>query len=410
MMSIRQYEDIVGRAYVDTICQKAEQFSEKHILCINSTWQGGGVAEMLNSIVPLFNNIGIPLGWRILHGNPDFFKITKKFHNALQGEAINLSKMKKKMYHETNRRFSIFTHIDHDLVIVHDPQPLPLIKFYEKKQPWIFRCHIDILNPNHTVWNYLKPFVECYDHIVVSGEDFKQSINVPQTVIYPAIDPLTVKNRKITEKTIDRYLRKFKIERERPIIVQVSRFDKWKDPLGVIKIFELVRKKEECTLVLIGSFASDDPEGQRIFENAKKKVERSPYKNDIKLILNGPDIMVNCLQRAAAVVIQKSLKEGFGLTVTEALYKGTPVVASNIGGIPLQVIDGMNGFLHEPTDYESFSKSVITLLRDKQLRDTLGNRGREHVIRNFLITRLILDWLTLFEKVFGITTDRSAGM
>jgi trehalose synthase len=400
--NLSSYARIVGKPELDKIHAEAEKLSGKHITCINSTYQGGGVAEILNSLVPLFDQVGVDFGWRILHGTPDFFTITKKFHNGLQGSKINLSQRKKDIYYETNRRFSTFTHIHHDLVIVHDPQPLPLISFYKKTQPWIFRCHIDISNPNKEVWNYLKGFIQKYDRFVVSLPEYqKADLDIPQSVINPAIDPLTAKNKAVSETKISKYLEKFGIDRKKPIISQVSRFDPWKDPIGVVKIFERVRKRMDCQLVLLGQFATDDPEGHKILMSLQKKVDKSPFKNDIKLVVVDNAFLVNCLQRASSVVIQKSLKEGFGLTVSEALYKGTPVVASKVGGIPLQVIDGVNGFLNSPYDLRGFSESVIKLLKDEKLRATMGKAGKEHVRNNFLITRLMLDWLYLMKKLLS---------
>jgi trehalose synthase len=401
--NLSSYSKIVGKPEIDKIYVEAEKLSGKHITCVNSTYQGGGVAEILNSLVPLFDQVGVDFGWRILHGTPDFFTITKKFHNGLQGSKINLSQRKKEIYCEANRRFSTFTHLEyHDLVIIHDPQPLPLISFYKKTQPWIFRCHIDISNPNKEVWDYLKGFIQKYDHFVVSLPEYKKDdLNIPQSVIHPAIDPVTAKNKPVSETKISEYLAKFGIDRKKPIISQVSRFDPWKDPIGVVKIFERVRKKMDCQLVLLGQFATDDPEGHKTLLSIQKKVDKSPFKNDIKLLVVDNAFLVNCLQRASLVVVQKSLKEGFGLTVSEALYKGTPVVASKVGGIPLQVIDGENGFLHSPQDLKGFSDSIIKLLKDDELRATMGKAGKEHVTRNFLITRLMLDWLYLMNKVLS---------
>jgi trehalose synthase len=401
--SLSSYGHIVGKQQIDEIYAEAEKLRGKHITCVNSTFQGGGVAEILNSIVPMFDQVGVDFGWRILHGTPDFFTITKKFHNALQGDPINLSRRKKDIYFETNRRFSTFTHLEqHDLVIIHDPQPLPLISFYKKTQPWIFRCHIDISNPNKEVWEYLKGFIQKYDHFVVSLPEYKKDdLNMSQTVIHPAIDPLTAKNKPVSETKIIKYLEKFGIDYKKPTISQVSRFDPWKDPLGVVKVFERVRKKTSCQLVLLGQFATDDPEGHKILLSLQKKVDKSPFKSDIKLLVVDNAFLVNCLQRASAVVIQKSLKEGFGLTVTEALYKGTPVVASKVGGIPLQVIDNENGFLHNPHDLNGFSSSIIKLLKDEKLRAAMGKAGKEHVKKNFLITRLMLDWLHLMNNVLS---------
>ena len=265
----------------------------KHILCINSTSQGGGVAEILKSTVFMINTVGIGLGWRTLHGSSDFFTVTKKIHNALQGDRKKITRRDKDIYYNTNERFSVFTHIDHDMVIIHDPQPLPLIDFYKKTQPWIFRCHIDLSNPYPPTWNYLKKFVAKYDHFVVSKENYKKRLKVRQSVIYPAIDPFITKNKKLSKRTIVKNLRNNGIETDIPMITQISRFDKWKDPLGVIRIFEKVRKREECQLVLSGSFSVDDPEGQRIFEKVENKVQSSRYAENIKLLLNATDTMVN---------------------------------------------------------------------------------------------------------------------
>jgi trehalose synthase len=408
MKRFSDYAKIVGKHEIDEIHAKADKLKGKHIVCFNSTYQGGGVAEILNSLIPLFDEVGVDFGWRILHGTPDFFTITKKFHNALQGNNINLSETKKEIYVETNRRFSTFTHIDHDLVIIHDPQPLPLINFYKKKQPWIFRCHIDISAPNMKVWEYLKCFIQKYDHFVVSLPEYqKKDLDIPQSVIHPAIDPLSTKNKPVSQTKISTYLSKFGIERKKPIISQISRFDPWKDPIGVVRIFELVRKTMDCQLVLLGQFAADDPEGQKILQSLQKKVEKSPFKNDIKLILQDNAFLVNCLQKASSVVVQKSIKEGFGLTVSEALYKETPVVASKVGGIPLQISDGLNGFLHDPDDFKGFSNSIVKLLKDDKLRVAMGKAGKAHVEKNFLLTRLMIDWLDLMNSILSQKSKNS---
>lgn len=398
-MKVEDYREVVGDNTMQQLYEHAEKLKDKHLLCINSTYQGGGVAEMLNSVVFLFNDLDIQFGWRVLHGSPDFFTVTKKIHNALQGDIINFSKQKRKVYHETNARFAKITHIVHDLVLVHDPQPLPMIEFYEKKQPWIWRGHIDLEKPNKRVWKHMRKYMNKYDEVVVSRKQYtKKKVKPPQSIIYPAIDPLSPKNKHINKRESRKFLKKHGIKLDKPIISQVSRFDKWKDPIGVIKVFEKVRKKVDCRLVLLGSLAADDPEGQEIFQKVDRKVEKSEYKRDIQLVLVENNVLVNCLQRESAVVIQKSLREGFGLTVSEALYKKTPVVSTKVGGIPLQVIDGVTGFLHKPKSYKKIAESVVKLLKDEDLRKKMGEAGHEHVKENFLITRLMLDWMKLFEK------------
>ncbi len=400
--SLDDYADVVGDGVIAEIYRRARNLYDKRIIHINSTYQGGGVAEILNSLVPLMNDVGIEADWRILHGTPDFFMITKKFHNALQGDRINLSEMKKRIYVHINEIFSIYCHIDHDCVMVHDPQPLPLIRFYRKRQPWVWRCHVDISNPNVELWNYLKRFILRYDVVIVSCDKFKRvDLPVEQWVIPPAIDPLSPKNMEISESTIEKYLKKFGIPTDKPIIAQISRFDKWKDPEGVIEVFKLVREEVDCRLVLCGSMAMDDPEGHKIYERVSRKARRLIEREDVILVTAENHILVNALQRAADVIIQKSIREGFGLTVTEALWKEKPVVASNVGGISIQIRDGENGFLLDPRDVKGFASRVVKLLKDKKLAREMGNRGREVVRKRFLITRLLLDHLNLLNSIIS---------
>ncbi len=397
---LEDYRGIVGDEVISSIYRKARRLYGRHILHINSTYQGGGVAEILNSLVTLMNDVGIETGWRILHGTPDFFTVTKKFHNALQGEPLHLTKMKKQLYLENNENFSRFTHIDHDCVIVHDPQPLPLIKFYPKGQPWIWRCHIDLSNPIDELFDYLKTFILRYDLVVLSSEDYKrQDLPVEQRRIYPSIDPLSPKNKDISPNLISAHLKKFGVNLDKPLITQVSRFDKWKDPEGVIKVFKRVREKVDCRLVLCGSMATDDPESLRIYTKVYRSAKHLLEKGEIIFITSENQILVNALQRVSTVIIQKSLREGFGLTVTEALWKGTPVVASNVGGIPLQIVDGENGFLLDPQDLDGFAARIVAILQDIDLAKELGQKGREWVRKNFLITRHLIDYLDLLNEI-----------
>jgi len=340
------------------------------------------------------------MDWRILRGTPDFFTITKKFHNALQGDSINLTEIKKRIYVQTNEEFSSYCHIDHDCVIIHDPQPLPLIKFYKKRQPWIWRCHIDISNPNKQLWEFLKGFILRYDAVIISSEKYgRRDLPVEQRVIYPAIDPLSPKNMEISSEIVHKYLRKFGIPADKPLIVQISRFDKWKDPEGVIEIFKLVKEKIDCRLVLCGSMATDDPEGWTVYERVRRKARRLIERKEVLLITSENNILVNALQRSSAVVIQKSIKEGFGLTVTEALWKEKPVVASNVGGIPAQIENGVNGFLANPYDIGGFADRIVQILTNPSLAREVGKRGREVVRKKFLITRLLLDYLELLNDI-----------
>ena len=396
MRSLEEYRGIIGDEVISSIYRKARRLYGVGVLHINSTYVGGGVAEMLTSLVPLMNDVGLQADWRTFHGSPDFFTVTKKFHNALQGDKINLTENKKKVYLQTNENFSTYCHLNHNFIIVHDPQPLPLIKFYKKKQPWIWRCHIDLTNPNRALWEFLKKFLLRYDIIILSSEKYKRKdLPVEQRIIYPAIDPLSPKNMELSEKTIRNYLKKFNIPTDKPIITQISRFDKWKDPEGVLEVYKMVKEEVNARLVLCGSMAPDDPEGWAVLERVRRKAKKLVEKGDVILINSENSILVNVLQRVSSAVIQKSLREGFALVVTEAIWKGTPVVASNVGGIPLQIKDGENGFLVEPTDLKGFAERLIYLLKNPKLAKEMGNKGKEMARKNFLITRLLSDYLDL---------------
>jgi len=399
-LSLDHYRKIVGDKVISDIYKRARGFYGKRILHINSTYYGGGVAEILSALVPLMNDVGIAADWRMLRGSPDFFNITKKFHNALQGNPINLTEMKRKIYIQTMIDFSSYCQIEQDCIIIHDPQPLPLIKFYTKTQPWIWRIHIDLSNPNDELWDVFKEFILKYDIIILSSKKYKRKdLPVEQRIIAPAIDPLSVKNKEINDKTISKYLKKFNIPTDKPIISQISRFDKWKDPEGVIESYKIVKEKVNCRLVLCGSTAIDDPESNQIFERVKRKINHFIKNNDVILITSDNNILVNALQRSSAVIVQKSIREGFGLTVTEALWKRKPVVASNVGGIPLQIKDGETGFLVEPHDNKKFAERILSILKDPKLAENLGEKGRAVVEKNFLITRLLLDYLNLLKEV-----------
>jgi len=400
---LEDYRSIVGDQVITEIYDRARALKDRHIVQINSTYQGGGVAEMLSSLIPLMNYVGVNSGWRILHGNPDFFGITKKFHNALHGERINLTPIKKQIYLRTNERFAVFTHMNHDCVIVHDPQPLPLINFYPKTQPWIWRCHVDLSGPDPELWKYLKKFLLRYDMVIVSNEKYIQpDLPVEQRVCPPAIDPCSPKNMDLPLPVMKKYLRKFGIPTDKPLIAQVSRFDKWKNPEKVIDIFREVKKKVDCRLVLCGSMAGDDPEAQEIFCHIQDSASHLTPNRDVILITNENHILVNAIQRAASVIIQRSSKEGFGLTVAEALWKEKPVVASNIGGILLQIEDGVSGYLVDPDDTDGFVKRTVELLEHPDLGRQMGLKGKETVREKFLITRLLFDHIVFVKEAIDM--------
>jgi trehalose synthase len=401
MHSLEDYRDIVGDDVIAEIYRLARPLYGKKVLHINSTYYGGGVAEILYSLVPLLNFAGIDADWRTVRGTPEFFNITKKFHNAIQGEPIRMTDIKASLYIENNQDFASYCKIDADCVIIHDPQPLPLIRFYKKRQHWIWRCHVDLSHPNEDLWNFLKGFILAYDGIVVSDEQYvRKELPIKYTIIEPAIDPLSSKNKDIPEDLIERTLLKYGVPTDKPLITQISRFDKWKDPENVIEVFKLVRKECICRLVLCGNMASDDPEGWDIFERARNTAGPLLDSKDIILLTVEDNILVNALQRKSSVILQKSIREGFGLTVTEALWKAKPVVASNVGGIPRQVIDNKTGFLVEPDDIQECADIVSSILKHPKVGNYLGEQGKEHVRKNFLITRLIIDELKLLNRIF----------
>ncbi len=394
---LERYVGVIDSDVVAEIQRTARSIYGLHVLHINSTFHGGGVAGMLNSLVPLMNDVGINADWNLLYGAPALFAVTKKLHNGLQGEDVDLTEEEMNGYLSVNRTFALYSPIVHDIVIVHDPQPLPLIRFVRRENPWVWRCHIDVSSPNPDVERALLPFVLRYDGAVVSSEAYRRpDWSIETHIAPPAIDPFSELNMELTDEEIAEKLAMYKIPTDKPLLVQVSRFDKWKDPVGVLRIFEKVRQEVDCRLVLLGNMATDDPEGPVIFTQIS---ERAAKMNDVLLITQSDPVLVNALQRRAAVVLQMSLREGFGLTVSEALWKGTPVVASRVGGIPLQVIDGTSGFLVAPGDCDGAAERIVQLLQDSTLREEFAATGRERVRRNFLMPRLLLDWLRIFREL-----------
>jgi len=398
---LEDYRGIVSDAILSDLHKRASKLYDKHVVHVNSTAAGGGVAEILYTLVPLMNDVGVDCGWRVLVGGNDFFNVTKSFHNGLQSESLKLSEQKLRIYTEANENFAAYSHFErHDAVIIHDPQPLPMIRFYKKRQPWIWRCHIDLTDPNPALWEFLKGYILRYDMMIVSHEQYlRPDLLIEQRVINPAIDPLSQKNIDLPDETIAKYIRRFEIPLDKPLITQVSRFDKWKDPEGVIEVFRLVLEHVDCRLVLAGNMATDDPEGIEMFEGVKRKAADLIESGRVITIIGASDTEINALQRVSAVILQKSLREGFGLTVSEAMWKQTPVVASRVGGIPLQVIDGETGFLVDPTDFAQCADRVVTLLKDHSLADEMARRGKEHVRENFLITRLLGHDLQLLDDL-----------
>ena len=397
-VGLEDYEPFIGSETHDRISRKAEALKDLHVVNLNSTYYGGGVAELLSSLTLLFNCVGIKTGWRIIQGSPDFFSVTKKIHNALQGGEIRLTEQKKDIYENVVYENSLRNHLDHDMVIIHDPQPLPIIEHYRKSAPWIWRCHVDLSGPNQELWNYLSQFIEKYDAVIFSIKEYKQDLKTPQFFFLPAIDPFSIKNRKLNTEEIDERLSHYDIPTDLPLVVQIGRFDPWKDPKGVIDAFRIARKQVDCTLVLLGNIATDDPEGAQVYESLLD------CKEDRILILSHQDTaLVNALQRKAAVVLQKSIREGFGLTVAEAMWKGAAVIGGDTGGIRYQIEDGVNGFL--VSSVEEAADRIVQLLKDEELRKKLGKNAIQTVTKKFLLTRYMeqyLDLFSSFETIFRV--------
>jgi trehalose synthase len=386
--SIEEYRPLVGSETVDRILAKAGALRDLSIVNVSSTQYGGGVAEILSPLTLLMNAMGLQTGWRVIEGRPEFFAFTKELHNGLQGESVEITDAKKRAYEQIVFENSLRLHLEHDVVIVHDPQPLPLVQHYPHTGRWFWCCHVDLSLPDAGVWNYLAPFAEQYDAAVFSLPEYARPLRVPQHFIMPAINPFSTINKDLTEQEVDVILAEHGVPNDLPLLVQVSRFDRWKDPLGVIRACERARESIDCRLVLVGSAADDDPEAAGVLQSVQDSAGEST------LVLPVTDaLLVNALQRRAAVILQKSIREGFGLTVAEAMWKGTPVIGGNTGGIRHQIRDGDNGFLVDSV--EQAADRVVQLLRDPALRQRMGARGRETVRQRFLLSRLLEDWLDL---------------
>lgn len=395
MPTIADYVPIVGQSIVDDLSLLAEHLKGKHITHINSTAVGGGVAEILNRMVPLLKELGVETRWDVIKGGEKFYDVTKKIHNALHGKEDPFTEEEFTTFLENGERNLQEMDLSSDIVFVHDPQPITLIK-KKKDNKWIWRCHVDVSNPNQQVWKFLRQFIDQYDASVFSAPSFSQQLPIRQFMIAPSIDPLSDKNKELPQETIDAVLEKYKIVRDKPIVTQISRFDYLKDPVGVIEAFKLVRKYIDCQLILAGGTASDDPEGQKVLAEVQEKANGDP---DIHILLMPHnDLEVNALQRASDVIVQKSIKEGFGLTISEALWKGKPVVAGNVGGIPLQITHKYSGLLCHSIDGAAFA--IKQLLNSPAYAQKLGQNGREHVRNNFLLTRHLKEYMLLFLSLY----------
>jgi trehalose synthase len=391
--TLDDYVSLLGAAEIDELRALARALKERDALMVNSTAVGGGVAEILNRLVPLASELGITIRWEVLEGGADFYEVTKAFHNALHGGPYELPQEAFEIFLAYTEHNRSRLDLDAPFTVIHDPQPVALICGRTPGTPWIWRCHIDLSRRNATVWDFLQPFVNRYDGAVFSSPAFAQRLPIPQYLFFPSIDPLSDKNRELSAGFIEGVLDKFGIDRDRPIITQISRFDRLKDPVGVVRAFKIVKRYFDCQLVLAGGGASDDPEGAAVVEEVRDAVNGDTSIHILELPASSP-LEVNALQRASTVVVQKSLREGFGLTVAEALWKKRPVVASAVGGIPLQVIHKHTGLLAHSVEGTAYQ--IRFLLAHPELAARLGEQGHEHVRENFLVTRNLKSYLLMF--------------
>lgn len=396
--SLDRYEELLGPE-VEELRALARPLSGRSILMVNSTAIGGGVAELLSGVVPILEELSLPARWEVIAGGKDFFEVTKAFHNALHGGPSHLPANAFEIFRAYNEMNRASTRLDSEFVVIHDPQPVGLIDGRENGAGhWIWRCHIDLSHPNPAVWEFLEPWVERYDGAIFSSPEFSRQLPIPQYLFYPSIDPLSEKNRELDPLYVRSVLESFGIDPARPILTQISRFDRLKDPVGVVRAYRIVKRYFDCQLVLAGGGADDDPEGSAVLAETAQEAQGDPDIHLLELPPSSP-LEVNALQRGSTIIIQKSLREGFGLTVTEALWKKKPVVASAVGGIPSQVIHKHTGMLAHSVEGTAYQ--IRYLLSHPELAARLGQQGHEHVREQFLITSNVKRYLTLFLHLSG---------
>jgi len=391
---LENYAEVVGAGEIEELRALARPLRGRGIEMINSTAVGGGVAEILNRLVPLAEELDLGIRWDVMKGAEEFFDVTKSFHNALHGAPYHPKPKDFEIFLSHNERNRASLPLDAEFVVIHDPQPAALI---DARQPglnhWVWRCHIDLSHPNRAVWDFLEKFVSRYDAAMFSSPEFSRQLPIPQYLFYPAIDPLSEKNSPLDPEFIQQVLGRYQIDAQRPILTQISRFDRLKDPVGVIRAYRIVKRYFDCQLVLAGGSASDDPEGALVLKDVLRAADKDPDIKILELPAWAP-LEVNALQRASTIVVQKSLREGFGLTVSEALWKKKPVVASAVGGIPTQIIHKHTGLLAHSVEGTAYQ--IRFLLSHPEIAAKLGENGHQHVKENFLITQKLKRYLALF--------------
>jgi len=400
--SLEDYSAIIGEPRVQEILDLAETLKGARVVHINSTAFGGGVAEILQSLVPLMRDVGLVAEWQVIEGQDEFWDVTKASHNGLQGMDLEFSEEMRDIWRRYNLKFAESFEGEYDFVVVHDPQPAGLLHFHGREggKHWLWRCHIDTSDPNLEYWNFYVPFINEYDCAIFTMEQYVgPGVEFEQLEIIPLkIDPLSSKNVPIPASEAKAVVANFGIDGYRPLVTQVSRFDPWKDPIGVIDAYRIVKKElPTVQLALVGSMATDDPEGWTFLD---RTIRRAGEDEDIFVLHNFHGVgayEVGCFQTVSDIIVQKSTKEGFGLVVTEALWKGKPVIGGNVGGIPLQIIEGKTGYLVETVD--GCASRIMDLLQAPAKCKKMGEAGRAHVKEHFLITRHLKDYLQVFSKL-----------
>lgn len=394
MADLQRYVSIVGEGVVNELRLLGERLAGRRVVNVNSTRVGGGVAEILNRLVPLLNEVGLKVRWEVVEGDPDFFNLTKRLHNALHGKAEVFTARDRALFDSVTASNLAKLDLDADVLFIHDPQPAGLVRA-RKDRPgkWMWRCHIDISAPAEGAWEFIDSTVREYDLSVFSAPQFARSLPMPQVLISPSIDPLADKNRPLGQGEIDTIMTRLGITSDKPIVTQVSRFDRLKDPLGVLTAWKQARHRVDCQLILAGGGATDDPEAAQVLQEVRESAGDDP---DVHILDLPPtsNIEINAIQRASAVVVQKSIKEGFGLTVSEALWKSKPVIAGAVGGIPLQVTPRYSGILTHTVEGTAFW--IKQLLSAPDYARRLGENGHNHVLNNFLLTRHMRDYMLAF--------------
>jgi trehalose synthase len=394
---LEEYREIAPAGTIDLLRRLSQRVAGSRFVHVSASRAGGGVAEILHRLVPLLEDVGVRASWQTLPADDTFAAAAKALHNALQGAEEKPSEELLEAYREGTRRAAQQLAVDGDIVMIHDPPPAGLVDVRPTEGVWVWRCHADVSRPQRRAWSFLRQFIVKYDAAIYSLPAFAQRLPIPQFLVYPSIDPLSDKNRELSRAEVDRILERLGVPQDKPILLQVSRFNRFKDPLGVIDAYRIVKKRDDCRLVLVGGGDSDDPEGEVLSAEVHEAASHDP---DIHVLEVPPDarLSVNALQRAATVVLQKSTREGFGLTVAEAMWKGKPVVGGFTGGITRQVIYDVTGYTVNSVEGAAFR--VRQLLGDAGLREAIGRDAREFVRHSFLITRHLGDILTLMALLF----------